>query len=368
MRRLPFIYATAKTRRERLGMIIACLVGIVFVLVHFPYVEMMIIGIFDLFLIFKYHRDYSKILNCLIFFVTNECVLLHDFHEELVFYASMRLLGVDLIMFVGELKRNDQRDRIEMIYDSLLCLVASVSTIYLMSYPINHTYRLLIFIPVVVITLLYVVNSIFVKRIVKAMNALHNQQVANHLIQEEYHILNQKYQDVRSLKHDMKNHLQVIAHLSMEKQKSYIEEYIKSMDYDLAFVIPDQPVLEAIINEKYQEAKEKHINFEFYTHTDLSFVDDIDQVTIFGNLLNNAIEANNDGGFITLKIYEKKYFVLIEMKNSISLIQQEKKGHLGIGLSAIKKVSEKYHGSCTFEKGEDYISKIILRKTNSSVK
>jgi sensor histidine kinase regulating citrate/malate metabolism len=232
-----------------------------------------------------------------------------------------------------------------------------------MSYPLNHTYRLLIFVPVLVITLFYVVNSIFVERIIEVNNVLHMTKIENHLQQEEYRILKQKYEDVRLLKHDMKNHLQVIAHLPADKQESYINDYIKSMDYSLAFVIPDQPALEAIINEKYEEAKKKNIAFTFTSHVDLSFVKDIDIVTIFGNLLNNALEANKDGGFIDIHIFEKQYFILIEVKNSVHITHKE--GHLGIGLSSIKKIVDRYQGTCSFIKeGDTYVSKIILHKTH----
>lgn len=360
-----YLYIIHDDKRQIIIYFLALFLVEVMALIH-PYLSLGLLAILMVIIAFLRQDKRYGLFYGIIFLCADQMVLIHDFHEELVFYASIRLLGVDFLMLIDELSR--VRQYIERLYHMVLFLIALSSTIYLMSYPLNNIYRLLIFVPVSVITLLYVVNSIFIERIIKMNDELHMAKIENHLQQEEYRILKQKYEDIRLLKHDMKNHLQVIAHLPVRKQESYINDYIESMDYSLAFVIPDQPVLEAIINEKYEAAKKNNIVFTFTSHADLSFVKDIDIVTIFGNLLNNALEANSDSGFIDIHIYEKQYFILIEVKNSVNITYKE--GHLGIGLSSVKKIVDRYQGTCSFMKeGNIYISKIILNKnTFSSVK
>lgn len=356
-----YLYIIHDDKRHTIAFLIAFLLAEAMAFIH-PYGSMGLLVILMVIIALLQENKWYGLLSGFIFLCSDQMVLMHDFHEELVFYASIRLLGVDFLMLMDEISRDRGRS-LECLYHMMLFFVAMASTLYLMSYPLNHTYRLLIFVPVSVITLFYVVNSIFIERIIKVNDDLHMTKIQNHLQQEEYRILKQKYEDVRLLKHDMKNHLQVIAHLPVHKQESYINDYIKSMDYSLAFVIPDQPVLEAIINEKYEEAKKQNMKFSFSSHADLSFVKDMDIVTIFGNLLNNALEANDHSGFIDINIYEKKYFILIEVKNSIQKIHKE--GHLGIGLSRTKKIVDHYQGTCSFIKeGDTYISKIILNKTH----
>lgn len=356
-----YLYIIHDDKRHTIAFLIAFLLAEAMAFIH-PYGSIGLLVILMVIIALLQENKWYGLLSGFIFLCSNQMVLMHDFHEELVFYASIRLLGVDFLMLMDEISRDRGRS-LECLYHMMLFFVAMASTLYLMSYPLNHTYRLLIFVPVSVITLFYVVNSIFIERIIKVNDDLHMTKIQNHLQQEEYRILKQKYEEVRLLKHDMKNHLQVIAHLPVHKQESYINDYIKSMDYSLAFVIPDQPVLEAIINEKYEEAKKQNMKFSFSSHADLSFVKDMDIVTIFGNLLNNALEANDHSGFIDINIYEKKYFILIEVRNSIQIMHKE--GHLGIGLSSIRKIADRYQGTASFTKeGDTYISKIILHKTH----
>ena len=56
---------------------------------------------------------------------------------------------------------------------------------------------------------------------------------------------------------------------------------------------------------------------------DLSFISDIDIITIFGNLYDNAIEANIcdfDYKYINTSIYQIKQTIIIRIENSCIII------------------------------------------------
>lgn len=119
------------------------------------------------------------------------------------------------------------------------------------------------------------------------------------------------YQQMRTMRHDYKNHLQVM--------KAYLDlgEYDKLSDYishlnqevsDIDTVIKTGNVmLDAILNSKISIARTKNIevNTKVLLPPTLS-ISDYDLCTILGNLLDNAIEAcaeQSDGQVRFLRIY-----------------------------------------------------------------
>ena len=88
----------------------------------------------------------------------------------------------------------------------------------------------------------------------------------------------------------------------------------------------------------------------------INFFTELDAITVFGNLYDNAIEAceevQKNNRFISTKIYQVKRMVIIKIENSCyNQIKYDngetvstKKGHKGIGLKNINSVLKKYNG------------------------
>lgn len=95
------------------------------------------------------------------------------------------------------------------------------------------------------------------------------------------------------------------------------------------------------------------ISFDAY---DISFISEIDIITIFGNLYDNAIEAaeqNEKDRYIKTAIYRIKEMMIIRMENSCNNkleyinnnnIKSTKSGHSGIGLKNVNGTIKKYNG------------------------
>lgn len=115
-------------------------------------------------------------------------------------------------------------------------------------------------------------------------------------------------------------------------------------------------ILDMILYDKEREANKHNICFDFKMEIiDLSFISDIDIITIFGNLYDNAIEANIcdfDYKYINTSIYQIKQTIIIRIENSCinhlsysgRKIKSTKNNHSGLGLNNIKRKLENYDG------------------------
>lgn len=174
-----------------------------------------------------------------------------------------------------------------------------------------------------------------------------------------YTNLKKNYEENRKIIHDFKNHLQILEYTyehNLKKAQEIKEEIIKKLDDHKMKYQSSSEILDIILMDKEKEAKKHHICFDFKMEiVDLSFISDVDIITIFGNLYDNAIEANNDynndNKYIESAIYQVKEMIIIRVENSCNnkleyignKIKSTKQEHHGIGLSNIKKALKKYN-------------------------
>ncbi len=184
----------------------------------------------------------------------------------------------------------------------------------------------------------------------------------NEMQLEHYRELDGKYQDTRQIIHDMKKHLLVISELNgteNERAADYSNVLEKRLDSLFCDFKCSNPILSIVISQKYALAEKKGITVKTDVEdVDISFIEDLDITGIFTNLWDNAIEACNDvdvsereinfvmkkvSGFILVNIensYDKDKCPSLENETMLST----KENHMGVGLSVIKKLVEKYGG------------------------
>lgn len=104
------------------------------------------------------------------------------------------------------------------------------------------------------------------------------------------------YDEQRRVTHDYRNHLQTLAGLLQQGEHSQAQAYLKKLigqSPQAAYVLDTQnPVFDSLLNQKYQQACGQNIGMEFNLEgiNELPFSNE-DLVTLFSNLLDNAIEA-----------------------------------------------------------------------------
>jgi sensor histidine kinase YesM len=200
-------------------------------------------------------------------------------------------------------------------------------------------------------------------------------------IQYDYYTsLENKYKNSRKIIHDMKNHLQTIEYLyklqENEKAQTYTEDMYKMFDKLVHKYYTSNKVLNIIINDKLQRAEGLDIRFNCQIgHVNLEFIKDIDQTTIFSNLLDNALEGVKDltaDKNITLKIDAFNDFIVINIANSIDKLPikneenftSTKKNHKGFGLQNVKMALEKYEGNMRIDYDENSFKVNIVIPSN----
>lgn len=179
------------------------------------------------------------------------------------------------------------------------------------------------------------------------------------------------YQDIRGVRHDMKNHMMNMKGLM--EQGHYVEaaEYMKKLDqsldsFDFKF-LTGNAVCDVVINSKYRQAQYQGIDLRVqFVYQKESGVADYDMAIVLSNLLDNAMEAcmlvENRHRYIELELKQRGNFFLIKVqnpfsgklnfdeKNGMPVSSKEKGGELhGIGLQNVSAIAKRYYGTVNIE-------------------
>jgi hypothetical protein len=180
---------------------------------------------------------------------------------------------------------------------------------------------------------------------------------------------------VRSVYHDLKNHLLVLRAdignnqdvlQSIETLQNQIVEYEN-------YQHTGNEYLDIILRDKARVAHEKQIDFTALIHFEAGvFIEPLDISTIFGNALDNAIEASEKlpvgKRIITVKAANVRDMIVVTIENNAADTMQKDRRTTkiddflhGFGLSNIKKTVAKYDGQCTTkDENEAFVLKIII--------
>ena len=182
-------------------------------------------------------------------------------------------------------------------------------------------------------------------------------------LQQQYAYYQDKLKDeerIRSIYHDMKNHLLVLEGSQGTEATRQMAQELRSQiaDYE-NYIHTGNDFLDIIIRDKAEKAREKHIDFSaFIDFSGVDFIEPLDISTLFGNGIDNAIEASEklpeEQRVILVKAGKVQDFVSILIENNCS-DEVHTEGHTtkadkflhGFGISNMKKAAEKYSGTCT---------------------
>lgn len=228
---------------------------------------------------------------------------------------------------------------------------------------------------VILIASILITVSFYQQMQEKQENEARMRMLENSVMDIQAHIkeVENLYSQVRSIKHDINNHAEVLAGLLNNGDTDEAVEYLKSFQ-DIAdmsdFKIKTgNPVTDVVINEKMQEAEKMGIDFKSDFHYPLdSNLNAFDVSIVLNNALSNAIEAVSgtcgtveNSRFISVSSFKNKNMYLItvtnsfkgrlELNNSTGLPRSTKTDadvH-GIGMQNIKMVADKYFGDAKLE-------------------
>ncbi|GFI41685.1 hypothetical protein IMSAGC017_01730 [Thomasclavelia cocleata] len=217
--------------------------------------------------------------------------------------------------------------------------------------------------------------NIFVYIILNIMNSEHNKILEKEIMLEteknQYQFITliedqikEKVDMMNKLNHDMKNHKIVIQKMINNlDDNSNINNYINELfGDDISYISTDNNAINYIINEKIKNSQKYNIDFKCIIQGNLKeSISTTDLTIVIGNLLDNAIEATlkTNDRHIQIKIIKDDYKLVISVSNTYNGTILEKKGNIistkkdknkhGYGISNIKLICNKYHGSSYIE-------------------
>lgn len=186
------------------------------------------------------------------------------------------------------------------------------------------------------------------------------------------------HEQARRLKHDMRNHLMVLASYlnqnKIEEAKDYTSSILGKFNLDYSYISTGNSLLNYIVNQKLNLAKQKKIYVKAEIEN-LKFegIQSIDFSAILGNLLDNAIEAasNSKKRYVEIAIRQRRGYEMIQICNSIDVsvlknnpllktTKSDEKLH-GIGVLQVRELVEKYDGILDiYEEENRFIVSVLL--------
>lgn len=196
--------------------------------------------------------------------------------------------------------------------------------------------------------------------------------------QQQFAYYQEKLKDeekVRSVYHDMKNHLLVLQRQINSPETAEVIDKLQSQvamyeDYEHT----GNDILDIILKEKSEKAREKHIALSVTADlSDVDFIEPLDISTIFGNGLDNAIEASEklpeeQRGILVKAGKIQNFFSILIENNCLQSSNNTKKRTTksddflhGFGISNMRKAAEKYGGQLLTKcENEKFILKILI--------
>lgn len=204
-------------------------------------------------------------------------------------------------------------------------------------------------------------------------------QQSEHSIQYAETIRKQ-YEEMRSTRHDIKQHFAVIQRLhqdgDFDEAIRYTNSCVESILKPEVFIDVGDVFINAILNSKLSIAKSKGFEVMCRAGNDISGINAYDLCNLLGNILDNAIEGAqklSSGKFIEVVMEADEYKLNIRVSNPIekSVLETNKdlktskgqQGPHGLGIKTIRSLAEKYNGTADFyEEGLIFYCHVLMYK------
>ena len=303
----------------------------------------------DMITVFNSTRIIVIIIAKIILFYTIKIILKNKYKSPLNKYKWLMLIFIPAVSLVslGALMKVSLYNSEMKIYIlvGMSCIVVADIVTYLFFVIMNKEYE----------------NTIKAKLLEQQ-----NESLKKNLSDEEAFI-----NEMKTVRHDIKNQLLTILRYADEGKINDIKNYVNVLTNNhlpniLNYISTDNSALDAVINSKIAVCNQENIFMEVNIKKNTSiYISPADIAALFGNLLDNAIEAakNTDERRIQIDIHENGNYLIVLICNSIKssvlkdnvFLQTSKpdKEIHGIGIRSVKKVVEKYNGMIQFYEEEN---------------
>jgi len=181
---------------------------------------------------------------------------------------------------------------------------------------------------------------------------------------------------VRALRHDLNNHLisisQFIKSGEDNKALAYIEKISGNLPDPPAFTDTNNPTLNSILDLKRMICQKENISLKCYIQKDLAPFDDMAFSTVFGNIIDNAIEAEKKEPQkeIRLSLESKGAYLHITVQNRIhspvlvngdlpDTTKRDKRNH-GLGIYSVTETIAQNNGAINIYEKDGWLLVDVL--------
>lgn len=293
-------------------------------------------------------------------------------------------IGGKLIYFLAVfvMKKVHKKRNISSEKSSLILAIMPIITVLciVMVYPLTLDRRVFTAIYIGAISVNFItitVNELVISKNRK-IRMLENENYKNSVELEEYKTIKEKYEHSRIMNHDFREHLNILKTLiseDIQKAQEYVGTVEKECEDSKIEKYSDNDILNILLIRKKKECEENGIKLNITsTNPKLDFIDGMDTVAIFSNLINNAIEAcsnsarkdifidlytvNNAFSVIKVENYADKEPIVVE--GMLRSGKDDGNSH-GIGIKSINNSLSKYDGkmSWSYDKAKDMFRTVI---------
>lgn len=207
------------------------------------------------------------------------------------------------------------------------------------------------------------------------------------MIYDYYKLAISNKEELRKMRHDMRNELQIAYSLiedeqGIHKAKNVLDQMQDKLEKSKKVEYCDNVILNALLGIKVSQAQDQQIDFGVQIEKNLPIpLEDIDICNIFSNLIDNSIEGCNDmkEKKIELEVKRQMGFIVIKIENTY---QGEKKKNVnqelittkedgqnhGYGLKIVNSIVDKYQGQIEMEDKNNQFKIVILLPEESQKK
>jgi len=188
-----------------------------------------------------------------------------------------------------------------------------------------------------------------------------------------------RQQELDRMRHDWKNHVNTVQAMWAKGETNQAVEYVAGLAEESQknsyAILSGNEVADAILNLKYETAKEAGVDFDFKGELScLSVMEPVDICVLLGNALDNALEAcgkglgsssiavgaNENRGILLITV-ENTLHAPIVLKNNRPVTNKKNPSEHGFGVLGMEHVVRKYQGDLRFEiVGDTFKVRVML--------
>ena len=195
----------------------------------------------------------------------------------------------------------------------------------------------------------------------------------------QYENLQDKIADARRAKHDVRHHISLmqeyVRNREYDELEKYLNSYQQSLPDDTLINFCENKAVNAVMLYFAQMAKNKDIDYDVKAVIPEKIaVDETDLSVLFGNLIENAVDAvgkeKSDDRKIVIRAVTDEYTLCLGIDNTFTgNVKKDVNGVLfsskhigfGIGVESVKSIAEKYGGAYRSEiKDGMFMSSVML--------